>query len=393
VLQARADEGRARSAFYPEIDLEAGISREEQGSSRGRSAFAETLYRGAVRLSYPLVDFGDGRRNRLLAARRALEARELRYNRRLQDLVLEVQRAYFAVQRRKADLAAAEETVKEARTTWEATRRLREAGSATVQELFQARARFEETRFERETEAAGLEEARANLAERIGVRVSGELRTVEPRAVRFDAATLESVDRLMERARRYRADRLALRAEAEAARRLREAAAGDYWPRLVLGGLGELERLERDRSEELADFRVGVALQWPVFRGFARDAEGLRRRAEAEEAEARLEQREIAIAGEVWTRFHQVESARRRIDAANARLEAAEKSTEFTRRTFDLGQSDLLHLLSVQRDLAEARSQVIEANASLAVALAELRHAVAPAEELPVLPAAGPPRK
>jgi len=124
-------------------------------------------------------------------------------------------------------------------------------------------------------------------------------------------------------------------------------------------------------------------LRWPLFEGFARDAELLRRRARAEETAARLEQREIEIAGEIWTRFHEVGSARRQIESADSRLEAARKSFEFARRAFDLGRADLLHLLSTQRDLTEARSQVIEANASLAIALAELRNATASAEEIP----------
>ena len=383
VLEAQADESTAGADFYPTVVSETGVSREEQGSSSGRSAFEETVYRTALRLSYTVYDFGGERRHRLEATRSALLANELRFNRAFQDLVLAVQRAYFAVQRRKAELAAARETVEEARMTWKATKRLHEAGSATIQETYQARARFEETRFQREAATARLEKARAQLANRLGIRITGKLRTVEPQAVRFDADALESLDVLLERARRERADQMALRADVEAARARVEAAKGAYLPRLEFGGLGEWERLERDDSEELFDFRVGLMLRWPLFEGFARDAELLRRRARAEETAARLEQREIEIAGEIWTRFHEVGSARRQIESADSRLEAARKSFEFARRAFDLGRADLLHLLSTQRDLTEARSRVIEANASLAMALAELRNATASAEEIP----------
>ena len=150
VLEAQADESTAGADFYPTVVSETGVSREEQGSSSGRSAFEETVYRTALRLSYTVYDFGGERRHRLEATRSALLANELRFNRAFQDLVLAVQRAYFAVQRQKAELAVARETVEEARKTWQPTRRLHEAGSATIQETYQARARFEETRFQRE---------------------------------------------------------------------------------------------------------------------------------------------------------------------------------------------------------------------------------------------------
>ncbi|MFP4351825.1 MAG: TolC family protein [Puniceicoccaceae bacterium] len=384
VLRAQGDEKTARADFYPGIVSESGVSREEQGSSRGRSAFEETVYRTALRLSYTVYDFGGGRRSRLEAARRALLAEELRFNREFQDLVLAVQRAYFTVQRGKAELAAANETVGEARETWRATRRLHEAGSATIQEVFQAKARFEETRFRREAASAGLESARARLAGRLGIRVSRDLRTVEPGAVLFDADALGSIDQLLEQAGARRADQLALRAEVEAARAEVEAARAAYLPRLELGGLGEWERLQRDGSEELLDFRAGLVLRWPLFEGFARDAELLRRKARLREAAARLARGDIEVAGEIWTRFHEVRSARRQIESSDARLEAARKSFEFAQRAFDLGKTDLLHLLATQRDLAEARSQVIEANAALAVALAELSNATAMPDETPV---------
>ena len=104
-LEARANEatlGIARSAYLPEVDLNASINRTQHATTYGPS----------LALTYLLFDFG-GRASNVEQARQALIASDFAHNQVLQDVVLRTEQAYYGVLDAKALLEAQAATVKE----------------------------------------------------------------------------------------------------------------------------------------------------------------------------------------------------------------------------------------------------------------------------------------
>src|SRR5438132_2230695 len=106
-LEARAAEagvGSARAAYFPEVDVLAGVTRSR---SSAEGATASTIIAPSLALTYLLFDFG-GREAQVEQARQALIAADFAHNATIQDVVLRVQQAYYGLLDARALLAAQE---------------------------------------------------------------------------------------------------------------------------------------------------------------------------------------------------------------------------------------------------------------------------------------------
>lgn len=392
-LRARNREarlGEAGADFYPRLQLSAGANRDDQGSSDGLQSYQQTSYDLLANLSYTLYEFGGSREDKRTAAERSLDASLFLYNREMQDVVLQAQRSYYNLHEKAAEIRAAEESIEEAQTAAEAAEKLYEAGTGTIQDTFRANSRLEQTRFNLENRKSEFEDARADLAVLLGVPVSRKVQVTDPNPLRIDPETWASVEELMAESMRQRADRLAQLATLESDRARAEAARGQQWPRLLFSGQGELQWLDGTQQtswERLDDYQVGLTLQWDAFDGFRKRYEWLAARNEARQAAQQLREDELKISSEVWKSFYGLRSARAQLESARAVEQASRKTYQASQASYGAGTTDLLHLLTAQKDLAQARSQRIRAEAALAESVAELLHAIAAPDALqPLVP-------
>src|SRR5438552_1748216 len=92
--QAQAIVGSRRSAYYPEVDLNANYTRAHQATQGGQTVFNSTTFGPQLVLTYLLFDFG-GRAAQVEDARQALIAADFTHNQQIQNTILEVQLAFF----------------------------------------------------------------------------------------------------------------------------------------------------------------------------------------------------------------------------------------------------------------------------------------------------------
>jgi len=343
-----------------------------------------------LNLRWLLLDFGrrgsawDAAKERLLAA-------NLGFNRKHQQVAYAVQTAFYGLTSVRARIAVAQSSLDAARAVQEATGDRLRNGLATRPELALARQQSAQAAFELEDVLAKERDAQVTLAESIGITPTTPIQVTDFSALPAPAELQESVEKTIDRALERRPDLIArvaaLRASEAEVRRARAA----YWPTLSLvGDIGAVFGDARFTAgiqgphstgwfeSTLPEYGIGLALQWDLFDGNARQ-----RRVELAEAARRAAQDEITATrdraiSEVWKAYTDVKLAFRRLDVAAALLEASRLSYEDSLASYRLGLGTLTELLAARRELSRARFveldtkvQLLESTATLAFTTGE----------------------
>jgi outer membrane protein TolC len=343
--------------------------------------------RPTLNLEWLLLDFGR-RGSRLDAAKQRLLAANLGFNRKHQEIVYRVRRAYVAMTSLTAKIAVAQSAVDSARAVREAAESRLQNGLATRPEVALARQQEAQAAFDLEDVLARERDAQVRLADSIGLPPTTTVQLSDISALPAPAALEESVEKVIDRAFDQRPDLIArvaaLRAKEADVRRARAA----YYPTLALvADVGILTGRARVTgghqptgwfSASEPGYGVGIAVHWNLFDGGA-----TRRRVELAEAERRAAESEVTEArdhavSEVWTAYTDVKLAVRRLDTAAALVEASQQSYEATLGSYRQGLETLTNLLVARRELSHARFveldtrlQLFDASAALAFSTGE----------------------
>lgn len=338
--------------------------------------------RPTLNLEWLLLDFGR-RGSTLDAAKQRLLAANLGFNRKHQEIVYRVRRAFIAMTSLTAKIAVAQSALDSARAVREAAESRLQNGLATLPEVALARQQEAQAAFDLEDVSSRERDAQVRLADSIGLPPTTPIQVSDISALPAPAALEDSVEKVIDRAFEQRPDLIARVAalrgkEAE----VRRARAG-YFPTLSLvGDLGILTgRVQITGGNQPTGwlsatepgYGVGVLLRWNLFNGGA-----TRRRVELAESERRAAESEVTEArdhavSEVWTAYTDVKLAVRRLDTAAALVEASEQSYEATLGSYRQGLETLTNLLVARRELSHARFveldtrlQLFDASAALA---------------------------
>ena len=343
--------------------------------------------RPTLNLEWLLLDFGR-RGSTLDAAKQRLLAANLGFNRKHQEIVYRVRRAFVAMTSLTAKIAVAQSAVDSARAVREAAEGRLQNGLAALPEVALARQQEAQAAFDLEEVSSRERDAQVHLADSIGLPPTTPIQVSDISALPAPAALEDSVEKVIDRAFEQRPDLIArvaaLRGKEAEVRRARAA----YYPTLgLVGDLGILTgRVQITGGNQPTGwlsasepgYGVGVLLRWNLFNGGATRrrvelAEAARRAAESEVTEAR----DRAIS-EVWTAYTDVKLAVRRLDTAAALLDASRESYEATLGSYRQGLETLTNLLVARRELSHARFveldtrlQLFDASAALAFSTGE----------------------
>jgi outer membrane protein TolC len=317
-----------------------------------------------LNLSWLLLDFGR-RGNALDAAKERLLTENLGFNRKHQEIIFGVQRAFFGLTSLRAKIAVAQSSLDSARAVRESAEAQLRNGLATLPEVSLARQQEAQATFDLEDVLETERDAEVALAESIGITPTTQIQVTEFSALPPPAALEDSVDKLIDQALDKRPDLIAkvaaLRGKEAEVRRAR----ADYFPTLslvsnfnTLAGRvkigGALVPPEWSSAAE-PSYGVGLALTWNIFEGGA-----TRRRVELADAERRAAEDEVTAARdqtirEVWKAYTDVRLAIRRLEVAAALVDASQKSYEATLESYRHGLGTLIDLLAARRELSRAR--------------------------------------
>jgi outer membrane protein TolC len=364
--------GAERGAWLPTVDAEVSAARLKTAASQGRSAVEQSVLTPSVNLSYLLFDLG-GRSGRVAGARQRLIAASYTHNATIQDVVLQVQLAYFEYLANRALLQAQRTTLDEAEQNLTAAEERRRVGLATIADVLQARTAASQARLDLQAVEGNLQVSRGALALALGLPANLAYDVDSTAMDTPIAAVADSVDAIIGSAVTGRPDLAAARAEAAAARAGIGEARSALLPSLQFGATGG-----RTYATTIPDgansYTLSLGLAIPLFNGFARQYDLRAAEYEAEAASARSESLRQQVIFQVFRAYYALQTATRRVATAADLVASAQQSSEVALGRYRSGVGSVLDLLAAQSALASARAQQVDARLSWSVSLAQLAH-------------------
>jgi len=375
-LSARSAEagiGIARSAYYPEIDVNvqaATVRGSGQGDNAPRSL---TSYGPSVSLNYLLLDFG-GRAAEVEQARQTLIAADFTHNQAIQDTILEVQQAYYGLLANKALLAAEQSALKERQTNLDAAQARHDAGVATITDVLQAKTALSQAKLNVETIEGSIRAFEGSIATAMGLPATVQFSFGElPLDVPQDRV-MGDIDALIAKAVADRPDLAASRAEAERAKTHITEVRAAYLPQLVASGnIGQT--WVTGGGVRTNPYAASIGLRFPLFTGFRSGYDVRQAKIEAEAAAEETRGLEQRVTLDVWTSYFAVETASQRLSTSREVLTTAQQSVDATLSRYRAGVGSIIDLLISEAALESARAQEVQARTDWFLSIAQLAHA------------------
>ncbi len=371
---AAAALGSKRGEYYPTVNIgaNAGRSQGTAQSSTGRISYSIRSYGPTADLSWLLYDFG-GREAAVEETRQALFAADWSHNAVIENVILQVQQAYYQYVTAKALLEAQQASYKEAETNLSSAEDRHKAGVATIADVLQARTALSQVKLTMESIQGQIQTTKGALATAVGLPAN------TPYDVSFSKedvkihATTDAVDKFLGEAQARRPDLAASRSEAlKAGAHLKSVKAEGYPSFTATASAGRAYFDNRDIYGNA--YNAQILLRFPLFTGFSHQYDVQQAKADEDAALARLKGVEQMVALEVWSSYYGLKTAEQQVATSEELLKSASESQEVALGRYKAGVGTIIDLLSAQSSLAAARAQRILAYSDWFVALAQLAH-------------------
>ncbi len=371
---AAAAIGIERSDDFPQITGSISGQRSESGSQTGNQNPWLTRYGPAVTLSYLLFDFGVGD-SRVQAVEYQALAAALTQNRVLQDVVFQVEQAYFRMLGTERLVQANALFLKSVSTSLDASQRRREGGLATMADVYRAETQVAQGQLNLTRSRGELEKARGALASAVGLPVNAMLKvqTLEG-APRIHEIT-ESLDEILKRAKLNRPDLVAAEAQTLAARAQADAAAKSGRPSITVDAVTGRNFYNGDRPFTDTN-SILLNLRIPIFTGFNQTYTVRQAEARAAQAEASRDILYRQTELDVWQSYYDVQTAAGGVASTEVQVRAAQQTAEATLARYQSGFGSLLDLITAQVEESNARVQRIQSFLDWFTAVARLNFAI-----------------
>jgi outer membrane protein len=370
---AAAAVGVQEGEYYPYIELDGSTSLSRGSVVAGGGGRHQFALGGAVMLSYLLFD-GGGRDALTEEARQTALATNFNHNSVLQGVIFRVQSAFYLFQESQALVRAEEAARKEAQSALDAADERHQAGVATIADVLQARARLSQAELALQTILGQVEVARGTLATSAGLAADFPLEVVEPSKEPPQPKAMAPVAQLMSEALARRPELAALEAQSRRAEARIEVARSAARPTLSATGAygGVYNSIHNNFTNNYA---LGLTLTFPLFTGHATTYDRLRAQADAEAAREAQNILAQQIGLDVWTSYHNLQTADQRLRTTADLLDSATQSYDVSLGRYKAGVGNIIDLLAAQSTLEQARSERIQAWADWFLAAARLAYA------------------
>src|SRR5262249_26979494 len=170
-LAAAAHYGSVNSAYYPSVDVSADLTTIKGSAVGGQFTFKQTSTTPTADLNYVIYDFGK-RKGDSEEARHELIAANFSHDAEIQNVILQVQQAYFQFVNAKALAIAEKGAVERSQADLDAAEQRHQAGVATIADVLQAKTQLSQAQLEFNRTEGGIEILLGVLAVAIGVPAS-----------------------------------------------------------------------------------------------------------------------------------------------------------------------------------------------------------------------------
>jgi outer membrane protein TolC len=381
-LQANAQLGQTESPYYPQIeaDGEGGYLKLPIQFPGQTLVIRNEAFLPQIKVSYDLLDFGRTRTKKQ-SAREQLVAANFAFDQAIQDLVFNVEKAYYILSAASASVSAAEANLKLARTSLQAVQERHQAGLATGPQVLLAKQVEAQAVYDLENSNAMVHDAESSLRQVVGVAADTDISIKSDRLDHLPENLGDDVAKLMAEALKQRPDVAARIAGVRAGDAAIEHAKSEFYPEVELSGNYEQiiwsYTINGGHTQNLNQPFYGalMTLRWNLFTGFDRYYGVQRAIAERDAARAELRSRQLDVVTAVRTAYYDYFSAQKKRNASEALVTASEESYQANLQSHKHGLATITDLIGSERDLMAARYTLIQNKADLLVVSAALLHA------------------
>ncbi len=372
---AAAGVGIEQADLLPQITANYAVTRTlPVSATTGSDSPWITRYGPSISLSYVLFDFGT-QANQVESAEYRLLAANLTQNRALQDVVFQVEQAYYRLIGLDELVQTNELSLNNIRTAYEAAQKRRESGLVTVADVYRVETQVAQAQLNLTRSRGDLEKARGQLAAAVGLPVNNTLKVqtlASPPQTREITTTLTN---LLERAKASRPDLVAAEAQARAARATANATSRAGLPSIEIAGAAGRSGFQ-DSRPIVNNYTLGLNLRIPLFSGF-RDTYSVRQaEAQAAQAEAARDALYQQTELDVWQSYYDLQTAASGIGSTEAQVKSAEQTAQATLARYRAGFGSILDLITAQQDESNARVQRIQSYLDWFTAFARLNFSI-----------------
>jgi outer membrane protein TolC len=379
---AAAGFGTAQAPYYPQAAFSSdnGYERATIELPGAAAVLKQWQADPIVAMNWTLLDFGrrksasDSAEDRLIAA-------NLAFNRSIQDVVFNIESAFYALDAADGAVIAAQQNLKLAETDFDAVRQRVDLGLATEPQLLLAKETVAQSRFDLANAQLMVHDAQAQMAVALGVPADPPVRIVGLENQAPPQELNRSVEALIAEARRARPDLAARVASMRASEADVSHARAQFFPVVGLSAsYGEnmwnfTFLTPRTVQTGQPQYSALLTLRWDIFTGFGRLNDVRRAEDDREVARAELRSAEINTIAEMWRAYFELDSSRSKYAFAQSLVTASEESYSANLETYRQGLSTIVELLTAERDLANARYTFIQSKAQLLTAYAAVAYA------------------
>jgi multidrug efflux system outer membrane protein len=357
IRQARAARTISASAGLPTIDATASATR-----SRSSGGSTGNLFRAGFDAGWELDLFG--------GVRREVEAADAQIQSSIEDerdvrisLLAEVATTYVELRSSQSQLDIARRNLATQERSLDLTQRRYTAGFIGRLDVVNAEAQVASTRSRIPTLESSIRQSMYALSTLLALPPAAlidELATSEPLAALPASVPTGLPTELLLRRPDIRRSEADLRA---ATARIGVATA-DLYPKFSLSGSIGLQGPQANDLGSLAQryWSIGPAVQWPLFRGGAIDANIQQQQAAADAAVASYKASILAALQDVESTMTAYESEQRRTSSLDQSVRASTDSLRLSTSLYEAGKTDFLSVLNAQRSLLDAESSRLDSH-------------------------------
>jgi outer membrane protein len=380
-LAANAQLGQSQAPNYPKIEVDAeGNYLKLPLQFPGQTLIIRNeVFAPQIRVSYDLLDFG---RTSAIerSAREQLIAANFTFNQAIQDLVFNVEKAYYILAAANASVSAAEANLKLARTSMIAVQERHQVGLATQPQILLAKQVEAQAVYDLENATSMVHDAEAGLRQAVGVAADTDFR-VKRSQLDVLPNLGNDVETLMADALKHRPDIAAQIASVRAGDAAIARAKSEFYPEVeISGNYGQIiwsYTINGGNTQNLNQPFYGalMMLRWNLFTGFDRYYGVQRATAQRDAARTELKSLQLNVTAAVWTAYYDYLSAKKKRDASEALVTASEESYQANLESHRHGLATITDLIGAERDLMAARYTLIQNKADLLISSSALLHA------------------
>ncbi len=363
----------ARAGYWPQLDASLTGQRSRSLNFSGLPANIQTRYGANISLNYLLWDFG-ARSGVLDQGKFELASTRLTQDQTMQDVILQVEQAYYQVLGLQAVVEVNRQNLQDADTNQTAARDRRSSGLATVGDVYKAEAARAGSKLALQQTEGQLAASRGLLATAVGDTPDTLLKLADWADESAAEMPQQAVASMMAGARDARPALLAAKSHEEAALAKLSATKGGGLPTLNFDANAGRTQV-RDVGDS-SQFSALVSLKIPLFAGFGDRAAIKQAEAQLESAQVSVDEMRAQVELQVWQSYQSLLTAVATLDSSTAQLKSATLAADVSNARYKSGLETILEVLVAQNTLANARVQQVQARLDLAAARAALGHAV-----------------